>query len=346
MPLYNIFRIYKLITKYDNNAIKEIYTIQYDRKFGEYKEYHVNGSLIRHCFYINGKCEGFDKRNYASLDGQNQNIFSKKFYINDLICGLWKEYYDDGSFHQRMNYINNCIDGEIKEFHKNGIIMRSLYFVAGHQIGNITTYFPSGKVENKYIENTGENVLHAENGDILRRTFVINGKNEGFYMTYYLDKHIETRIFYVMGKMKEIKSYFSNGHLYYEYKYISSFPDGLIMGYHENNTIRSISYCVNGICEDESIIYDDVGQIIHQCYYEHGVHQLFNIPNKKLYRGKCSCYICRCNENQMLMLPCKHSFHFTCLQRWFVQSGQEKGIHLCPYCNQLINWKNVKQLKN
>ena len=69
----------------------------------------------------------------------------------------------------------------------------------------------------------------------------------------------------------------------------------------------------------------------------------------KVFPQKClgTCPICleqMKTGQQIDMLPCKHSFHETCIDRWYLSglsTGKKVGFLDCPVCRQ---WCGVKHL--
>jgi antitoxin component YwqK of YwqJK toxin-antitoxin module len=92
--------------------LKEIKTKTYhyfvdedNRIQGEYKDYHENGQLWVHSFYINGNRHG-----------------------------EYKSFYGNGRKFEHIFFQNGNIHGEYKAYHDNGIILRETFFYQGKDL--------------------------------------------------------------------------------------------------------------------------------------------------------------------------------------------------------------------
>ena len=48
--------------------------------------------------------------------------------------------------------------------------------------------------------------------------------------------------------------------------------------------------------------------------------------------------------DELVLLPCSHVFHEYCLTIWYYNSKQLYE-QKCPYCNQEINWLDVRYIQ-
>src|SRR4051812_4733635 len=62
---------------------------------GEYKEYHDNGQLIRHCYYKDG-----------NLDGEYKSWYDNGYYKDDKLEGEYKRWHDNGRLYIHTYYID------------------------------------------------------------------------------------------------------------------------------------------------------------------------------------------------------------------------------------------------
>jgi len=88
-----IVKMEKIITRYANGQLKEIYYMKNGKKEGIYSLYYVSGQL---------------KKNYN--------------YVNDKIEGKYLYYYENGYLHVKCNYVSGKINGEYLEYYDNGKI--------------------------------------------------------------------------------------------------------------------------------------------------------------------------------------------------------------------------------
>lgn len=82
---------------------------------GEYKEWHSNNQLFKHCFFKDGsmidKCETwFD----------NGQLYQQFFLKKGMKDGEYKEWVDGGTLYKYCFYKDNKKNGEYKVWHENG----------------------------------------------------------------------------------------------------------------------------------------------------------------------------------------------------------------------------------
>lgn len=58
-----------------------------------------------------------------------------------------------------------------------------------------------------------------------------------------------------------------------------------------------------------------------------GYHQNNNQPTENNCSEDCTICMCPIQKNSMIITPCKHTFHKTCLNQW-----TQRGKNSCPNC--------------
>lgn len=70
--------------------------------------------------------------------------------------------------------------------------------------------------------------------------------------------------------------------------------------------------------------------------------ELVDALKESQYSSSSSCSICcedyKCGDD-LRILPCNHSFHLECIDRWFLSSANNPKPLTCPYCNSDIDKK-------
>ena len=104
---------------------------------------------------------------------------------------------------------------------------------------------------------------HDKKRTILHKEyFMVNGKIEGEYKTYYDNGKLDSVYNFVNGKMEgEYKEYYSTGELQLICNYVNGKIEGEYKSYHRNGKIERLCNYVNGKKHGESKVYFDNGKI-------------------------------------------------------------------------------------
>ena len=108
----------------NNEQLEEIYYYVNGKRNGEYKSYNDDGTIDAIFNYVNDKIHGDYK--YYGVNASNETILLEHHqYSNGYLNGKSIKYnYPDDSTNQQIsiisNYINGVLDGEYKEFYENG----------------------------------------------------------------------------------------------------------------------------------------------------------------------------------------------------------------------------------
>lgn len=224
---------------YDNEKVKSEGNYSYGKRDGYFKEYDINGNLlklekyvndeliydapelvnyvIKTDYYKNGKVKIIQSYKDNIPEGIRQEftqegkinksfIFKNGIIIGEGIVdetgmkqGPWKEFYESGEKSGEGAYLNNLRQGEWKYYFKNGTV---------EQIGK---YNAKGKPEGKWK-------WFFESGNLRKEDNFINGVSNGNYVELsdsgkviikgeYVDGEEEGEWFYEVGDEKEIGSY-------------------------------------------------------------------------------------------------------------------------------------------
>jgi antitoxin component YwqK of YwqJK toxin-antitoxin module len=99
------------------------------QKQGEYKEWHDNGQLYMHCFFVDDKRHGEFKRWYP-----NGQLSRHCFYVDDNLHGEFKRWHYNGQLSQHCFYVDDNLHGEYKAWYSNGQLWEHFFFVDGKEV--------------------------------------------------------------------------------------------------------------------------------------------------------------------------------------------------------------------
>ena len=125
---------------YENKKIQA--TMCYHENFlhGPATFFSTVGNVLSITWFFMGKRNGRVYRYYNS-----SKLYSKEIYINDLLEGEQKYFFEDGTKKTVMNYKDGVLDGEVFLFFENSSIKRHLIFKNGEKLQD-KIFDESGKV--------------------------------------------------------------------------------------------------------------------------------------------------------------------------------------------------------
>ncbi len=198
---------------------------------------------VRREFDINGKVEMSYIFRYGTIVGEG--IFTNAGRRQ----GNWKEYYDDGNLKAQGNYVDDLKDGFWKYYYKNGSLEEKGKYILGDPDSTWLWYYSDGKLlrdENFY--NGLPDGLYTEydkTGSIITQGDFLEGKKEGNWIYKVGDSKDEG--IYSEGYRNGLwKSYYSDGTLRFEGKYIDDNPNGEHTWYWGNGKIKQQGKFVMG----------------------------------------------------------------------------------------------------
>ena len=251
--IYDKFNKIKSLENY-NNGIKD----------GKWKYYDKNQKIqqIRH--YKNNKKHG-DFIYYFDYD--NDLIYSKVNYSNDMKNGKSTSYYESGKIRSSGNYSKGKRNGKWISYYRNGLIKESENY--------------------RNDERNGELKRFAENGNILVTGQYLNNKENGEWKSYYSKTEglLHRRKLYKNGELINSSQYRSDKSIQTKVK-VNVSADGInyyIEEYDLNGKIKSCGYKnqkMNKIGFWK--IYNESGDILENQEYEDGVLKKNNVSQQRL----------------------------------------------------------------
>jgi len=127
-------------------------------------------------------------------------LLSQAIYVNDLLNGPAKKYYEGGNLKEEANYINDTIEGVIKYYYISGKPEAEILHLKGKMDGSYKVYYESGVLKASYEYKAGklngEETEYWESKLLKRRDLYNNdslqngkcydntGKEESYYRLY------------------------------------------------------------------------------------------------------------------------------------------------------------------
>ena len=212
---------------------------------GVRREYNEEGKVEKAFIFRNGRVIG---EGVFTDAGEKEGNWKEYFpdgklkatgpYAKDNRDGLWKFYYNSGQLEQVGAYLNAMPDSNWRWFFSNGKLMREEFFYDGKSDGLMTEYDVEGNVvtQGDYLEGKREGKWFYQAGDNRDEGEYIEGFRNGLWM-----------------------SYFSDGTVSFEGKFIDDLPNGKHKWYWDNGKVKKEGSYVMGRKNGDWRKYDSSG---------------------------------------------------------------------------------------
>ena len=138
-------------------------------KDGDFRKFQLDGTLIEHARYRDGKLHGERIIYYPS---GSQEIVEQ--YVDGVLDGTFRSYYDGDLLEMEGPYVAGVMVGEWRRYYKNGQLMEVVTFADNEENGPFVEYHENGnlKAEGQYYNGDNEHgllKLYDEQGVLARR---------------------------------------------------------------------------------------------------------------------------------------------------------------------------------
>ena len=244
-------------------------------------DYYPNGKVKVVATYTKeGIPEGVRREYNEKGDVEKSYIFRYGKLIGEGIFsdsgnkqGKWKEYYNDGKLQATGNYLDNLHDGIWKYYYKNGKLEEIGKYIAGVPDSTWLWYHNNGKIlrEEYFYNGLSDGLLteYDKNENIITQGDYLEGKKEGHWIYIVGDTKDEGEY---MEDMRNglWKSYYTDGNLLFEGKFIDDNPNGEHIWYWDNGKIKQRGKYVMGRKNGDWKKYDVNGVLIIIISYSGG----------------------------------------------------------------------------
>ena len=264
------------------------------KRNGSGKLYYSDGKLLSEGEYLKGKVwnvKEYDKNGNIIgelKDGKGNLIIYNKLdikifegeYINGLLNGKGKEYYNNGILKYEGEYTNNLRNGKGKGYYLNGTIHFEGEYLYG-KIWNITEYGMNKNVINVFKEGKGYRKQYYQFNNLFCESENISGLKNGKGKEYYNNGKLKFEGEYINGNRNgKGKIYNKNSNLIFEGEFLY------------NQLIKGKVY-INGKLEYEGEYlynrkyngkgYDEKGNIVYELNHGFGKVKEYYFNNDQLY---------------------------------------------------------------
>ena len=106
-----------------------------------YYDYYENGNIRTEITKIAGKLDGVSK-----YYDQNSNLINSVNYHQNILHGLWEEFYKDGTMKYKVNYLYGKKNGSEIWFYPNGKVKSETIYKNGDILYETLRWDSSGNV--------------------------------------------------------------------------------------------------------------------------------------------------------------------------------------------------------
>ncbi|ALJ03682.1 hypothetical protein APS56_00305 [Pseudalgibacter alginicilyticus] len=259
-----------------DGTLAEILTYAIDNKNGSFKKFHEDGkTLKKEGSYKNNILAGIYKEYYNNGDISLSCIYKEGFKDGPEI-----KYYENGNQQWVKNYVNGKLRGIQKYFYDNKQLSKwEFYNDNGKQHGENKEYYKNGKLAITILYENGRvvDVIEQQNSkgrNINKSKVKQNPYAIGNIIKLYDNNKIRFYATYTDGVLDgEIKEYYENGQLKCEGFYNYGSRDGKFKYYYPSGVLKAIvNYKSNselGFKDGEHIEYYETGEIAYKTTYQY-----------------------------------------------------------------------------
>ncbi len=172
-------------------------------------------------------------------------------FKNNLMDGVFEEFYPEGSTKKVVNYQNGMLHGDFFEFSKEGEVLLSGSYFQGEKSGDWFVYRSDGSLKSEYSYQN--NVLN------------------GFSIAYYPSGQVSERIPFEMGEINGVyESFFPDGNPKQRVVFVDGQEQGEFTKFHSDGKLAILANFSKGILEGVWEDYDDQGRLLSKGVYQKG----------------------------------------------------------------------------
>ena len=138
-----------------------------------------------------------------------------KDYVDGVLHGTEKSYYQSGSIRSIGHFKNGILEGIVTGYYEDGSIQVRAIYDNGVKQGRVIHYYPNGtkQLEAFYTDDKFDGVRTTwyENGNVMKSIPYSNGMVHGTLETYYESGGIFEEVEYNFGTPKYMRTYLEDG---------------------------------------------------------------------------------------------------------------------------------------
>lgn len=285
---------------YPNNRIKTETIYKNGLKNGLFKEYDINGNLIKAVSYENDSIINEDYELNFEIDYRSEydslgRLIKQGSFLGNIPIGIHREYDLDGKVIKTFAYADNGIlysygiidesgkkQGMFEYYYPDKKIKAKGEYLNNRRIGQWTFYFQNSNIEqeghykNGYLD--GEWTWYYKNGNVWRIEHYLQNKEDGESVEYDSLGNVISKGNYIEG-LKEGKWFYQIGDQIEKGNYANDLKDGIWEHYYLNGQLSFKGKFIRGLPDGKHKYYYKNGNLKEEQYYSAGSKE----KNWKIY---------------------------------------------------------------
>ena len=148
-------------------------------------------------------------------DWGKDTVEFNKDYVDGLLHGAEKTYYQSGKLKSIGHFTKGILDGVVTGYYKDGSVQVVGHFSNGIKDGGVLYYYPNGskQVEMFYDNGKLQGTVKTwyENGNVMKSIPYSKGMVHGTLVTYYESGVVFEKVEYNFGTPKYMRTYLEDG---------------------------------------------------------------------------------------------------------------------------------------
>jgi antitoxin component YwqK of YwqJK toxin-antitoxin module len=243
------------------------------------KTYHPNGLLFIEVELIDEK--------YHGPFAQYYNNGAKEIectYVHGKKQGVCKLFYPNGVLQQLITYKDNKLDGIYQEWNTSGQLLSTKYHQDDKLHGLYIVYDEDSGKE-KLVASYKEGLLHGtfiscEKGQKTSATTFIEGKKNGFSITYHSNGNVCSKTCYVDDVSTYIETFYEDGQKETYGKMNNGILHGEFKKWRPDGTLAFTSVFVDGLKHGPCKLYDQDGNITYSKMFVNDEEQKVSVVQR------------------------------------------------------------------
>ena len=176
---------------------------------------HANLGTYKHGKLINPDTNKPYTGNIEVLNNDWDKVEFSKDYVDGLLHGAEKTYYQSGKLKSIGHFTKGILDGVVTGYYKDGSVQVVGHFSNGIKDGSVLYYYPNGskQVEMFYDNGKLQGAVKTwyENGNVMKSIPYSKGMVHGTLEIYYESGGVFEEVEYNFGTPKYMRTYLEDG---------------------------------------------------------------------------------------------------------------------------------------
>ena len=261
---------------YEDGVIRKYYSNGNKKSEIEYLNGIAHGPVT--WYYPNGEIEVKGQYNNSERNGEwnwyydDGTTSATSFYQHGNAKGKWLNYHENGKKRLERNYFDDKLNGDYKRYSEEGVMTYFCKYTFGKKHDTLFRYSEAGELQIAFLYKNDELISYSyEDSEGKLLPFKEINNKGGECISYYANGQISRNMKYLSGEPDSVYNvYYSNGKLAEDNYFLFGNLHGIIKDYYPEGRLKIISNYLNDELNGEYIKYYSNGQIQKKEKYLNG----------------------------------------------------------------------------